>query len=187
VKIGVCKELSSQFPANFIAETSATELTVIGGKADAPLTTFYRVVAVDQQDKRSGPSDYATAPRPIIFSKPALAAKVGAEYKYQVQSNRSLGDLRIDGKLTPNFYDIEKPKFAIEQGPKWLKVDPATGVLSGTPDASGKAEVVITATIDRKVRNYDTGALRWGGEKITSITTENLGTATQPFVIEVSP
>jgi hypothetical protein len=188
VNIGACKELPSQFPANFIAETAAPELTVIGSQVELPnaTKTYYRVVAIDQQGKQSGPSDYAIAPRPIIYSKPALAAKVGAEYRYQVQANRCLGDLRVDGKGASNFWDIEKPKFAIERGPKWLKVDPATGVLSGTPDAPGKAEVVVTATIDRQVRKLDEGALKWGQEKIASTTSETVGTSTQPFVIEVS-
>ena len=189
VNIGACKELPSQFLPNFIAETAATELTVIGSQVELPnaTTTYYRVVAIDQQGKRSGPSDYATAPRPIIFSKPALLAKVGAEYRYQVQANRCLGDLRVDGKQVTNFFDIEKPKFAMERGPKWLKLDPATGVLSGTPDAAGKAEVVVTATIDRQVRKLDEAALKWGTEKIASVTNETVGTASQPFVIEVSP
>ena len=34
VNVGVSKELPSQFPANFIAETTATELTVIGSQAE---------------------------------------------------------------------------------------------------------------------------------------------------------
>ena len=145
-------------------------------------------MAVDQQGKRSGPSDYATAPRPIIFSKPALAAKVGAEYRYQVQSNRSLGDLRIDGKLTANFYDIEKPKFAIEQGPKWLKVDPATGRAFGHARCGrqGRSRGYAPPST-AKFANTTPGRSRWGSEKITEVATENLGTATQPFVIEVSP
>ena len=36
------------------------------------------------EGKRSGPSDYAVAPRPVIYSKPALEAKVGVEYRGQV-------------------------------------------------------------------------------------------------------
>ncbi len=49
------------FPANFIAETQATELAVMGCDINWPAAnkTFYRVVAVDAQGKRSGPSDYA--------------------------------------------------------------------------------------------------------------------------------
>ena len=126
------------FPANFIAETTATELAVMGREVDLPAAnkTYYRVVAVDEQGKRSGPSDYATAPRPVIYSKPVLAAKVGAEYRYQVCANRSLGDLsaRMKGKeQVSGYFDIEKPRFALERGPAWLKIDEATGVLSGTP------------------------------------------------------
>ena len=84
-----------RFPANFIAETSATELAVMGCEVDLPAAnkTFYRVVAVDEGGKRSGPSDYATGPRPIIFSKPLTAAKVGAKYQYRLSANRSLGAL----------------------------------------------------------------------------------------------
>ncbi len=188
VNIGDCKELSSPFAANFIAETAATELTVIGGKVDLPnaAKTYYRVVAVDQQGKRSGPSDYATAPRPIIYSQPAPTAKVGVEYRYQVQANRSLGDLRVNGKGSANFWNIEKPKFALSSGPKWLKLDPATGVLSGVPDAAGKAEVVVAAAIDREVRKLDDSALKWGQEKIVSTTTEKVGSTTQSFVIDVA-
>ncbi len=79
VSVGKSKELSPQFPANFIAETPATELAVLGGEVALPAAnkTFYRVVAVDVQGKRSGPSDYAAAPRPVIYSKPVVQAKVG--------------------------------------------------------------------------------------------------------------
>ena len=38
---------------------------------------FYRVVAVDEQGNRSGPSDYAAAPRPVIYSQPVDAGQVG--------------------------------------------------------------------------------------------------------------
>lgn len=82
------------FPANFVAETAGTEMVVIG--PDAPKAAnkaYYRVVAVDAKGKRSGPSDYASGPRPVIYSKPVVAAKVGAEYRYQVGAVRSLGDL----------------------------------------------------------------------------------------------
>jgi hypothetical protein len=83
------------FPANFIAETTAAELAVLGADVDlsAANKTYYRVVAVDEEGKRSGPSDYAVAPRPVVYSKPVLTAQVGAEYRYQVLANRSLGDL----------------------------------------------------------------------------------------------
>lgn len=39
-------------------------------------------------------------------------------------------------------------KLAIVEGPAWLKIDPATGMLSGTPAAAGKVDVAVTVTID---------------------------------------
>ncbi len=190
VGIGTSKELNPEFPANFIAETTATELAVIGDGIESPNAnqTYYRVVAVDAQGKRSGPSDYATAPRPTIYGKPATMAKVGTEYRGQLQANRSLGDLRlrmVNGKETANFWDIEKPRFAIEQGPAWLKIDPATGILSGTPDAAGKADVAVIVTIDQEVRKLDDGTLGWGNEKVVSTSMERVGSVTRRYSIEI--
>ncbi len=87
---------------------------------------------------------------------------------------------------TSGYFDIEKPRFALTQGPAWLKIDEATGVLSGTPHAIGRAEVTVTATIDRQVRKLDEAILRWGNEKILSVDTERVGVATQKFIIEVT-
>jgi hypothetical protein len=178
------------FPANFIAETTATELAVIGANVESPAAnkTYYRVVAVDEQGKRSGPSDYATAPRPVIYSQPLVRAKVGEEYRYQARANRSLGDLsaRMKGsQQVSGYFDIETPAFRVEQGPAWLKIDPATGMLSGTPVAAGRFEVVLAARIERNVRTLDEKTLVWGNEKVLSTRTERIGSATQHFIIAV--
>jgi len=187
---GVSKEMSGWLPANFIAETAATELAVLGSGVDRPgaNTTYYRVVAVDEHGKRSGPSDYVAAPRPVIYSKPVVAAKVGAEYRYQLSALRSLGDLsaRMKGNDQVNgYFDIEKPTFALDRGPAWLKIDEAAGVLYGTPDATGKVQVTVTAAIDRKVRKLDEKALAWGNEKVLATNMERVGRTTQKFVIDV--
>ncbi len=178
------------FPANFIAETSATEMAVMGCKVDLPAAnkTYYRVVAVDEQGKRSGPSDYATAPRPVIYSKPVLTAKVGTPYRYPVCANRSLGDLSArmkDNDQVAGYFDVEKPRFALEQGPAWLKINENSGVLSGTPDAVGQVEVSVTARIEREVRNLDEKTLAWGNEKVLSTSVERVGAASQKFAITV--
>ena len=183
-------EWNPWFPANFIAETTATKLAVMG--CDVSLSaankTYYRVVAVDERGKRSGPSDYAAGPRPIVYSTPVLAAKAGIEYRYPVRANPSLGDLtaRMRGNnQVSGYFDIEKPRFALGQGPAWLRIDATTGVLCGTPDAAGRVEVVVTATIDREVRKLDEKALVWGREKVLSTATERVGVATQKFTINV--
>jgi hypothetical protein len=162
----------------------------MGDGIDSPSAnkTYYRVVVVDAQGKRSGPSDYATAPRPTIYGKPVAQAKVGTEYRCQLQANHSLGDLRlrvVNGKETANYWDIEKPKFAIKEGPAWLKIDPVTGLLSGTPDAARKVDVAVTVTIDQDVRKLDDGTLGWGIEKVVSTSTKRVGSATRRFSIEV--
>jgi hypothetical protein len=178
------------FPANFIAETTATKLAVLGSDVNVPAAnkTYYRVVAIDEQGNRSGPSDYAVAPRPIIYSKPVVTARLGTEYGYQIRANRSLGDLSsrmVDGEQKSGYFDIEKPRFALAQGPAWLRMDEATGMLSGIPDASGKMEVTVTVTIDHEVRKLDEAVLRWGGEKVLSTEVKHVGAATQKFVIDV--
>ncbi len=191
--VGVTKaEMASWnpwFPANFLAETTATELTVIGPEADHPSanTAYYRVVAVDERGERSGPSDYATAPRPLVYSRPVTTAEVGVPYRYRVRATRSLGDLGArmrGGEQVSGYFDVESPRFALRHGPPWLAIDGATGVLSGTPDAVGKFEVEVAVTIDREARRLDEKVLTWGNEKILSTSAERVGEATQRFAVD---
>ncbi len=90
-----------------------------------------------------------------------------------------------DSQQVSGYFDIEKPAFSLEQGPAWLKVDQATGVLSGTPDAAGEVKVVVAARLERNVRTLDEKTLAWGNEKVLSTSTERVGVATQNFVIVV--
>jgi hypothetical protein len=192
--VGITKEEMAAwnpwFPANFITETTATELAVLGREVDLPAAnkTFYRVVAVDEQGKHSGPSDYASAPRPVIYSRPVAIASTGKEYRYALHATRSLGDLSArmkEGQQVSGYFDIEKPKFTIDLGPAWLRLDENTGLLSGTPDIAGKTEVAVTAHIERDVRKLDEPTLKWGNEKLLSVVKERIGAATQKFVIDV--
>ena len=179
------------FPANFIAETTATELAVMGREVDS---------ARGQQDLlprgrggRAGQAERAVrlrdrSPARHLQQARRWRPRSGAEYRYQVRANRSLGDLSArmkGGDQQSGYFDIEKPKFALAQGPAWLKIDPSTGVLSGTPDAAGKVEVAVTAAIDRQVRKLDEKVLAWGNEKVLSTSTDRVGVATQKFVLEI--
>ena len=192
VDVGATRDLAAQFPANFIAETGGTELAVLGPevKLSNANKTYYRVVAVDAQGKRSGPSDYATAPRPVIHSEPPTAARVGGDYRYQPHANRSLGDLKareINGQEVRAFFEIESPKYTIVKGPAWLKLDSATGALVGKPDAAGKFEVSILPTIEREQRRVDEAALVWGNYKLLGTSIEKLAGRPQSFTIDVAP
>ena len=188
VTVGISKELPTEFPANFVAQTKAQEMPVIGL---APLANkaFYRVVAVDESENRSGSSEYASAPRPIVTRAPNATAQVGVEYRSTVSALRSLGDLRmhiVSGKDTMSFWDIERPKYALVKGPSWLKIDEATGVLTGTPDAVGKTDVELLITLEQETRKLDEGLLKWGQEKVVSSGTSKVGSVTERFQIAVS-
>ncbi len=197
VTVGASKDVSSTHPANFVAEVAATRAAagaLQGSGAEVRLPkanrAYYRVVAVDGQGNRSGPSDFAEAARPILCSRPVTTAKVGSRYRYPLAAVRSLGDLRtrvVDGREVMNYWDRETPRFALKQGPAWLKIDVATGLLSGVPDRPGKAPVVVTATIDREVRSLDGQQLSWGLEKVVSTGTQRIGIATQKFTIRIAP
>jgi acetyl esterase/lipase len=190
--VGQSKDVAAQAPSNFVAETSDSELIVLGAGVDLPNANraFYRVVAVDERGKRSGPSDYAAAARPFISSKPPESARVGTEFRYQVSAIRSLGDLRlrvVDGKEVASFWDIEKPRFVLVDGPTWLRIDERTGMLRGVPDAIGNKEVVVKVTLERSVRRLDEGRLSWGQELVKEVVTEQVGSTTQHFRIAVRP
>ena len=190
--VGASKNVSPKRPGNFVAEVSGTELAVISADLRLPNANraYYRVVAVDAEGNRSGPTDFVEAPRPIVISQPVTHAKVKSEYRYTLACLRSLGDLRthvVGGKETMSYWDVESPRFTVEQGPKWLKIDANNGVLSGVPDGPGKFPVVVTASIDHEVRKLDAGSLSWGVEKTLSTSTKRLGVATQKFTIEVAP
>jgi hypothetical protein len=190
--VGVSKVVSPDRPSNYVTEVSATEAAVIGAEVNLPNANraYYRVVAVDEKGNRSGPSDFAEAPRPLLWSRPVTAARVGAEYRYALAAIRSLGDLRtrvVDGQETMSYWDIENPRFVLQQGPSWLTIDERTGVLSGTPERPGKVAIRVTATIDREVRRLDERALSWGQEKTLSTSTQRVGAATQTFTLEIAP
>ena len=183
-------EPSNPFPANFVAETSGREFVVVGAGLDLPNANkaHYRVVAVDEHGNRSGSSDYASAPRPFIYSNPRLEASVGTHYLYQVSCIRALGDLRlrfVNGEETHSFWDIERPRFALQKGPDWLEIEEETGLLEGTPDVAGKVEVVVSVTLEREDRELDDLELSWGREKVLGTSTERVGTVTQAFQVDV--
>jgi hypothetical protein len=184
----------TKLAANFLGETSTEQLVVISPGVDAKLSdankAYYRVVAIDEQGNRSGPSDYAAAPRPVIYTTPVERARLDGEYQYQVRAIRSIGDVRtrvVDGREVMNYWDVEQVRFRIEKGPAWLTIDEASGLLSGKPNRAGRDEVVVTATLEHEQRPLDPAQLQWGIEKVTDSRVGSVGTAKQVFAIETRP
>jgi hypothetical protein len=189
VNVGA-SDLPRKFAANFAAETAGAELIVLGPGLDVPNANkaFYRVVAVDAAGKRSGPSDYAAAPRPFVTTRPPDRGTIGAAYTGSLATVRSLGDLRtyqVGQKSVSNFWEVETPRFVLVQGPKWLRLDEKTGALTGVPDAEGAADVVVKVTLDRTARKLDDSRLSWGHELVKESGTEVVGTVTHRFRITV--
>ncbi|HKQ60955.1 MAG TPA: hypothetical protein VJS92_06670, partial [Candidatus Polarisedimenticolaceae bacterium] len=102
-----------------------------------PRFAYYRVVAVDAAGNPSGPSDWLAAPRPFIYSLPPLRATAGAGYSYEVRTVRSIGDLRCRARrgdpYCVAFWNADAPRFTLLAGPAWLRLDPDSGELRGTP------------------------------------------------------
>lgn len=158
------------FPANLVGETTGTEMVVVGpGAPPRGNKAFYRVVAVDAQGVESGPSDYATATRPFVYTAPVTAARTGETYRYQIKTLFSLGDLRcrrIGGNpYNAAFWDREQPRFSLLEGPAWLTLNEATGVLTGVPPAGDESPRRVTV----------------------QVTIEGLGADTQTFLLHVEP
>ena len=137
------------FPANLIGETEGTTYQVVGADLGMANTNcaFYRVVAVDAKGVRSGPSDYADMPRPMIWSRPEAEARTGERYTYRVKVVRSIGDLRtivIDGNpYNSAFRDGDALSFVLGEAPGWLSIGETSGALSGYPTAPGRYRIKI--------------------------------------------
>jgi len=137
-------------PSNLVGKTDQTRMTVVGAHEVAPNLNkaFYRVVAIDAQGNESGSSDYAALPRPLIYTAPPLAAKVGGQWRYQARSLLSLGYLTCNGAYNPGFWRREKLTWSLAQAPAWLSL--AEGTLSGTPPAAGAYEVILGVTNNKQ-------------------------------------
>lgn len=141
--------------ADFVAESDGEALRLDLRHA------YYRVVAVDAEGRRSGPSDYVEAPRPWIYTAAPRTAKVGQPYRYEAKTVRSTGHrtYRFDaGKqdYVAGVWDADRPVFSIEaERPRcggreagWLRIDPKTGVVSGTPGEADVGEYQVNVRVE---------------------------------------
>ena len=140
-------------PANFLGRTERTSMLVVSGQPSHPNRNrcYYRVVAVDAQGTESICSDFVEMPHPYFWSKPPATAKAGQPFSYEPKLITSLGD--VQHRYEPphdRLWDIEKLEFALAEGPPWLRLDPQTGRLAGTPPARGDVAIAIEASTQFK-------------------------------------
>lgn len=141
-------------PANLLTQTPESRLRVVGPELAEPNANkaFYRVVAVDSAGNESGPSDYVEVPRPYVFSRPP-PTRVGAEYQYQPQVIRSLGDLRCrankNSSYNAAFWDREELSFEAVQLPEGLSLDAKSGLIRGTFTTAGECTITFKVTTHR--------------------------------------
>jgi hypothetical protein len=139
---------SVKTPGNLIARVAETHLQVVGPDVASPNCNraFYRVVAIDSAGNESGPSDYAASPRPFVYTRPQSPVRAGAPFRYQPQVISSVGDLRCrpskNSSYNAAFWDREKHSFQAIRMPAGLSLDPATGLISGTPTRPGEFDIV---------------------------------------------
>ena len=193
VTVGSSKNLPAEFPANFVAESSASELEVVGPHVKLPGANkaFYRVVAVDAAGNRSGPSDYAASPRPIIFSAPVTAGQERGGLSLSGRGHPIAGrsqDTRRqwqgnDGLLGRRAASVRRRARTAMAHDR--SKQPAC--CPGRPIERAHPRWLSLSTLERDVRLLDEEPLKWGIEKVVSAGTETAGTANQSFVIEVQP
>ena len=173
--------------ANFLGKTEKAERVIVSPEGDrANLNRcYYRVVAVDPNDTRSGPSDYVELPHPYIYSRPPTEAAIGKPFRYAMKTIRSLGDLQCR-YTSPrrSYWEKESYSFKLLRGPKWLSLDAKKGVLSGTPGPGdeGTAEVEVLVT-----RQYpdEVGRTKRNGGAFAKKEKRFQATHTHPFRLRV--
>jgi hypothetical protein len=145
VRVGA-EEGTATLPANLLATVDepsrSCELLVVGATLSQPAANrcYYRVVAVDAHGGRSGPSDYAEAPRPFLFAAPSsLAAVAGVAVECQLRALRSAGDLSCEsgaggkGRYAAAFRGADELRFLLDEAPSFVGLDRASGLLRLEP------------------------------------------------------
>lgn len=136
--------------ANVLRQTNSTEMLVVSPTADNPNMNrcYYRVVAVDQHGVESGSSDYVELPHPYVYSPREANALVGKDFRLQLKTLRSIGDLQHRyADQSQQYWEREEYEFELVQGPDWLQLDSRRGILTGTPQAgdAGTFDIEIVA------------------------------------------
>ena len=138
-------------PANLLNATEDTTAVVVGCSVQTGNHAFYRVVAIDTDGVRSGPSDYAEAPRPFVITSPPQRIPPGATTTVALQVIHSIGDLRSesDGPRRYNkaFRDGDEITFLLDEGPDFIELDSSSGLLTLRPEPRHASTHTVTVRV----------------------------------------
>lgn len=151
-----------KIPGNLILKTQETSALVVAD--ELPFSggfnrCYYRLQAVDEYGARSGCTPQIELPRPFIYSRPPASIKIAQPFTYQVRSLYSLGPVIADKpEYTYSLRRLERVNFSLEGAPEGLKIDPQTGLISGTINSlpeDGELTFRIIATINEKTAKQE--------------------------------
>ncbi len=144
-------------PANLLQETQQTTAVVVGVDLANGNCAFFRVVAVDAAGVRSGPSDYAEAPRPFITTPLPQNIPAGVTTTIPLRTIRSSGDLRAESdgprRYQKAIRDGDLVHFVLDEGPEFVELDNTSGTLTLRPEPWHAS----THTITIRVKNGQGG------------------------------
>lgn len=132
-----CKSPVSRAP-NFLLSTSQLSLDLTNRSE-----SFYRIVAVDKSGARSLPTRVIEITHPTLMPSSPIQARVNSPMSFNVPVRSSIGKAVF--ALKGGLIRKDPDQFTIElvEGPKWLTVEPTTGIVRGTPTNPGEYTFVI--------------------------------------------
>ena len=146
-----------RMPANFLFATEATSAVVVGSSVQTGNRAFYRVVAIDADGARSGPSDYTEAPRPFVVTPLPERIAIDTTTTVALQVIRSIGDLRAESdgpvRYRTALRDGDEIAFLLDEGPDFIELDSSSGELTLRPEPHH----VSTHTVTVRVKNGQGG------------------------------
>jgi hypothetical protein len=105
------------------------------------------VICPGLKPSRITTGEFAAGPRtPVITTTHrAYAARLGKPFRVEFTADHAEGAIWLaGGKLGEQYREFDGQRFNPPRHIPWLSIDPATGVLSGTPRSTGHFPVIVS-------------------------------------------
>ncbi len=144
---------------------------------------YYRVTAVDEAGRESGPSDMAELTHPLILTRGQLPdGRSGAHYQAMIEVSASVGHL-VSADKDGQGYDMrfrtaDEIRFALSGAPEGLAIGRESGLLAGylPADAAQEYDLLVRVT-DLRTGVGDSVVLSLNVRDSTTTTVNALHTA----------